>query len=108
MKITERSADLVGFGEGAAGGQAGGQHDAFGPLLGFLCGWMMFTVITGGSIATLGAAFPIYLGAFVPLTPVTTLSDFTAWFVHTFRITSETTFSSMIWPSTTESAGRAS
>jgi len=45
---------------------------AFGPLLGFLCGWMMFTVITGGSIATLGAAFPIYLGAFVPLTPLTT------------------------------------
>jgi APA family basic amino acid/polyamine antiporter len=32
---------------------------------------MLFTVATSGSIATLGAAFPIYLGAFVPLTPVT-------------------------------------
>jgi len=61
---------------GAAMPEAGGIYTfigrAFGPLLGFLCGWMMFTVITGGSIATLGAAFPIYLGAFVPLTPVTT------------------------------------
>jgi APA family basic amino acid/polyamine antiporter len=33
---------------------------------------MLFTVATSGSIATLGAAFPIYLGAFVPLTPTTT------------------------------------
>jgi APA family basic amino acid/polyamine antiporter len=61
---------------GAAMPEAGGIYTfigrAFGPLLGFLCGWMMFTVITSGSIATLGAAFPIYLGAFVPLTPVTT------------------------------------
>ena len=61
---------------GAAMPEAGGIYTfigrAFGPLLGFLCGWMMFTVITSGSIATLGAAFPIYLGAFVPLTPLTT------------------------------------
>jgi APA family basic amino acid/polyamine antiporter len=61
---------------GAAMPEAGGIYTfigrAFGPLLGFLCGWMMFTVITSGSIATLGAAFPIYLGAFVPLTPTTT------------------------------------
>jgi APA family basic amino acid/polyamine antiporter len=61
---------------GAAMPEAGGIYTfigrAFGPLLGFLCGWMMFTVITSGSIATLGAAFPIYLGAFVPLTPATT------------------------------------
>ena len=60
---------------GAALPEAGGIYTfiarGFGPLWGFLCGWMLFTVATSGSIATLGAAFPIYLGAFVPLTPVT-------------------------------------
>src|SRR5262245_33610274 len=61
---------------GAAMPEAGGIYSfitrAFGPLWGFLCGWMLFTVATSGSIATLAAAFPIYLGAFVPLTPTTT------------------------------------
>jgi len=61
---------------GAAMPEAGGIYTfitrAFGRLPGFLCGWMLFTVATSGSIATLGAAFPIYLGAFIPLTPVTT------------------------------------
>jgi APA family basic amino acid/polyamine antiporter len=61
---------------GAAMPEAGGIYTfigrAYGQLMGFLCGWMMFTVITSGSIATLGAAFPIYLSAFVPLTPTTT------------------------------------
>ena len=56
---------------GAALPHAGGIYTyiarAFGPLLGFLCGWMLFTVGTSGSIATLGAALPIYLGAFLPL-----------------------------------------
>lgn len=60
---------------GAAMPDAGGIYTfitrAFGRLPGFLCGWMLFTVATSGSIATLGAAFPIYLGGFVPLTPTT-------------------------------------
>ena len=60
---------------GAAMPDAGGIYTfitrAFGRLPGFLCGWMLFTVATSGSIATLGAAFPIYLGGFVPLTPLT-------------------------------------
>jgi len=60
---------------GAAMPHAGGIYTyigrAFGPLLGFLCGWMLFTVGTSGSIATLAAALPIYLGAFLPLTPAT-------------------------------------
>jgi len=60
---------------GAAMPGAGGIYTfiarAFGPLWGFLCGWMLFTVATSGSIATLAAAFPIYLGGFVPLTPLT-------------------------------------
>jgi basic amino acid/polyamine antiporter, APA family len=60
---------------GAAIPDAGGIYTfitrAFGRLPGFLCGWMLFTVATSGSIATLAAAFPIYLGGFVPLTPLT-------------------------------------
>src|SRR5262245_56163384 len=60
---------------GAAMPEAGGIYSfitrGFGRLPGFLCGWMLFTVATSGSIATLAAAFPIYLGAFVPLTPTT-------------------------------------
>jgi APA family basic amino acid/polyamine antiporter len=58
---------------GAAIPHAGGIYTfiarAFGPLAGFLCGWMLFTVGTSGSIATLAAALPIYAVAFVPLTP---------------------------------------
>ena len=58
---------------GAAIPEAGGIYTfilrAFGRLPGFLCGWMLFTVATSGSIATLGAAFPIYLSTFLPLTP---------------------------------------
>src|ERR1051325_5611490 len=45
-------------------------RDAFGPGLAFLYGWTMFLVIGSGSLATLGAAFPRYVGVFVPLTPV--------------------------------------
>jgi basic amino acid/polyamine antiporter, APA family len=60
---------------GAAMPEAGGIYSfitrGFGRLPGFLCGWMLFTVATSGSVATLGAAFPIYLGAFIPLTPAT-------------------------------------
>ena len=58
---------------GAAIPHAGGIYTfiarAFGPMAGFLCGWMLFTVGTSGSIATLAAALPIYASAFVPLTP---------------------------------------
>ncbi len=58
---------------GAAIPQAGGLYTfigrAFGPMAGFLCGWMLFTVATSGSIATLAAALPIYIGGFVALSP---------------------------------------
>ena len=58
---------------GAAIPHAGGVYTfigrAFGPLAGFLCGWMLFTVGTSGSIATLAAAIPIYVGGFEPLSP---------------------------------------
>jgi APA family basic amino acid/polyamine antiporter len=58
---------------GAANPDSGGMYaylkDAFGPLLAFLYGWTMFLVIGSGSLATLAAAFPRYLGVFVPLSP---------------------------------------
>jgi APA family basic amino acid/polyamine antiporter len=58
---------------GASLPHAGGLYTyiarAFGTLPGFLCGWMLFTVGTSGSIATLAAALPIYVGGFLPLTP---------------------------------------
>src|SRR3954452_19200787 len=56
---------------GAAKPESGGMYaylrDAFGPLLAFLYGWTMFLVIGSGSLATLGAAFPRYVGVLVPL-----------------------------------------
>jgi APA family basic amino acid/polyamine antiporter len=59
---------------GAALPHAGGLYTyiarAWGPTAGFLCGWMLFTVSTSGSIATLAAALPIYAGGLVALTPL--------------------------------------
>jgi APA family basic amino acid/polyamine antiporter len=53
--------------------QAGGQYvylrEAYGPLTGFLCGWMFFTVQQSGGNATLAAGFARYLGNFFPLAP---------------------------------------
>jgi APA family basic amino acid/polyamine antiporter len=58
---------------GAANPESGGMYayirDAFGPLPAFLYGWTMFLVIGSGSLATLAAAFPRYVGVFVPLSP---------------------------------------
>jgi APA family basic amino acid/polyamine antiporter len=58
---------------GAAKPESGGLYvylrDAFGPGIAFLYGWTMFLVIGSGSLATLGAAFPRYVGVFIPLTP---------------------------------------
>src|SRR6185503_6061034 len=58
---------------GASRPDSGGLYvylrDAFGPALAFLYGWTMFLVIGSGSLATLGAAFPRYVGVFLPLTP---------------------------------------
>jgi APA family basic amino acid/polyamine antiporter len=56
---------------GASRPQSGGLYvylrDAFGPAPAFLFGWTMFLVIGSGSLATLAAAFPRYVGAFVPV-----------------------------------------
>jgi APA family basic amino acid/polyamine antiporter len=49
---------------------AGGQYvylkEAYGPLPGFLFGWVSFFVIMTGGIAVLAVGFGEYLGAFVP------------------------------------------
>ena len=56
---------------GAAKPDAGGLYvflrDAFGAALAFLFGWTMLLVIGSGSLATLAAAFPRYVEAFVAL-----------------------------------------
>jgi basic amino acid/polyamine antiporter, APA family len=59
---------------GAAIPVAGGIYSfierAFGQIAGFVCGWTLFTVSMSGAIATLGAAFAIYLRGLTPLSPV--------------------------------------
>jgi len=39
-------------------------------MVGFLSGWASFLVMAIGRIATLAAAFSIYLSYFIPLSPV--------------------------------------
>jgi len=54
----------------AAYPRAGGQYvflrDAYGPGVGFLFGWAMFTVIQSGTIAAVAVAFASFLGVLVP------------------------------------------
>jgi APA family basic amino acid/polyamine antiporter len=62
------------YGElGAMRPDAGGLYvyirDAFGPLLAFLYGWMVFIVGGSGAVATLAVAFTNYARQFVPLSP---------------------------------------
>jgi len=55
---------------GAAMPEAGGQYiylrEAYGPLFGFLFGWIVFLVYMTGSIAALAVAFAEYFGTFFP------------------------------------------
>jgi basic amino acid/polyamine antiporter, APA family len=54
----------------ATGGQYIYLREAFGPLCAFVCGWtFMLAVLSGGS-AWLAVTFSIYVGYFMPLTPV--------------------------------------
>jgi len=46
-------------------------REGFGSLPAFLYGWAMFLAISSGSIASLAVAFSTYLGAVVPLSPLT-------------------------------------
>ncbi len=61
----------LGYAElGAAIPEAGGEyvylHRSFGPLLGFLYGWVQFFVAKTGSIAAISAGFMLYLAYFFP------------------------------------------
>ena len=55
---------------GAALPQAGGQYvflrEAYGDLVGFLYGWVLFAVIHTGTLAALAVGYAEYFGAFVP------------------------------------------
>ena len=50
--------------------KAGGQYiylrEAYNPLIGFLYGWTLFTVIQTGTIAAVGVAFAKFTGVFIP------------------------------------------
>src|SRR5919109_261513 len=49
-----------------SGGQYVYMREAYGELVAFLYGWMIFTVSNGGTIAALAVASAEYLGAIVP------------------------------------------
>ncbi len=53
--------------------QAGGQYvylrEAYGPLLGYLCGWSFFVAAQTGGIAVLAVGFAEYSNEFLPLSP---------------------------------------
>ncbi len=55
---------------GVAMPQAGGQYvylrEAYGPLSGFLFGWVFFIVYQTAAMAAIGAAFAEYFGHFIP------------------------------------------
>jgi len=55
---------------GAMFPEAGGQYlylrEAYGEFMGFLYGWMIFTVSVCGTIAALGAGFAQYIGSIFP------------------------------------------
>ena len=50
-----------------SGGQYVYLREAFGDLVAFLYGWMLFAVANGGSIAALSVAGAVYLGTIFPL-----------------------------------------
>lgn len=50
--------------------KAGGQYvylkEAYNPIVGFLYGWTLFTVIQTGTIAAVAVAFAKFTGVFIP------------------------------------------
>jgi len=55
----------------ATGGQYVFLREAWGPLVGFLCGWSMFVVARTAQVAWLAVTLTLYLAYFVPLSGVT-------------------------------------
>ena len=50
-----------------SGGQYVYLREAYGDLVGFLYGWMLFSVANGGTIAALAVASAAYMGQIVPV-----------------------------------------
>jgi APA family basic amino acid/polyamine antiporter len=59
---------------GAAFPSTGGQYvylrEAYGPIVGFLCGWSMFTVTRSAQVAWMAVTFTLYVSYFTALGPV--------------------------------------
>ena len=53
-----------------SGGQYVYLREAYSPLWGFLFSWVLLLVVRSGSTATLAVGFSIYVGYFVPLSPL--------------------------------------
>lgn len=76
---------------GAAMPEAGGQYvylrEAYGPLAGFLFGWILFLVYMTGGIASLALAFAEYFGYFFPSLSTTRIifSTVITGFKHSFH-----------------------
>jgi basic amino acid/polyamine antiporter, APA family len=54
----------------ATGGQYVFLREAYGPLIGFLCGWSMFVVARTAQVAWMAVTLALYVSYFVPLSPV--------------------------------------
>ncbi|MGC1374017.1 MAG: amino acid permease, partial [Candidatus Sulfotelmatobacter sp.] len=54
----------------ATGGQYVFLREAYGPLIGFLCGWSMFIVARTAQVAWMAVTLALYVSYFVPLTSV--------------------------------------
>lgn len=54
----------------ATGGQYVYLREAYGPMIGFLCGWSMFTVARTAQVAWLAVTLALYVSYFVPLSPI--------------------------------------
>lgn len=54
----------------ATGGQYVFLREAYGPLVGFLCGWTMFVVARTAQVAWMAVTLALYVSYFVPLSPI--------------------------------------
>lgn len=54
----------------ATGGQYVFLREAYGPFVGFLCGWSMFVVARTAQVAWLAVTLTLYVSYFIPLSPV--------------------------------------
>jgi APA family basic amino acid/polyamine antiporter len=54
----------------ATGGQYVYLREAYGPMIGFLCGWSMFTVARTAQVAWLAVTLAMYVSFFHPLSPI--------------------------------------